>query len=385
MASERAEVFWQSYLKLEQEFLKLSDYVYMTDARTVVQNEERASLPYDGQLETFSPAIADLLVSCAVQIEAVAKELYFELGGPKKRGDASLKFDADCLRLIDQKWQTSRKTVRLDSPIFHFTQQKHQKLRPLNNASKGAAYWCKAYQAVKHDRYENLHRGSIWAFLQALAALYLLNIYLRRATWTKRLPEISQMSWSGGSKLFSVLPPKVETLWYGNKSEESDSPYVVRFRDEDYAKIKKVREEEYQALREYIDKEEEVLGEEVAQTLREHLDNESTTVFFRVFPAVAKARLKEKLSLGKTVEDQRSVLLETDEWKSYQRNKRQDLEALLSGKSLEQLVDEVGQFVGDQTRKKVMPGAWTVIATNQSCCEIRIPDVSKTDEGQAKT
>lgn len=42
------------------------------------------------QLETFSPHIADLLVQCCVQIEAVSKELYFDNGGTKVRGDSSI-------------------------------------------------------------------------------------------------------------------------------------------------------------------------------------------------------------------------------------------------------------------------------------------------------
>jgi len=60
------------------------------------------------QLESCSPHIADLLVRCCVQIEAVSKELYFDNGGAKVRGDSSIFFDEDCLKLIDIKWQTHR-------------------------------------------------------------------------------------------------------------------------------------------------------------------------------------------------------------------------------------------------------------------------------------
>lgn len=62
------------------------------------------SQQYNSQLETFSPHIADLLVRCCVQIEALSKELYFDIGGTKKRGDKNLFFDEDCLKLIDKKW-----------------------------------------------------------------------------------------------------------------------------------------------------------------------------------------------------------------------------------------------------------------------------------------
>ena len=52
---------------------------------------------------THLPHIADLLIRCCVPIEAISKELYYDNGGTKPRGDKSLFFDEDCLKLIDIK------------------------------------------------------------------------------------------------------------------------------------------------------------------------------------------------------------------------------------------------------------------------------------------
>lgn len=72
----------------------------------------------NAQLETFSPYLADLLIRCCVQIEAVSKELYYDNGGTKKRGDNSIFFDEDCLKLIDIKWETHNKVVMVVAPFF---------------------------------------------------------------------------------------------------------------------------------------------------------------------------------------------------------------------------------------------------------------------------
>ena len=162
------------------------------------------------QLDVFSPYIADLLVRCCVQIEAISKELYFDNGGNKKRGDSSILFDEDCLKLIDIKWKTHEKNVLIVAPFFNFTKDENRVLKPLKEAHKRqGTYWEKAYQAVKHDRYSSLHKGTVKAFIHALAALYLLNIYYRNTSWVVKYQEVPNLDYSMGSQIFAVRPPQV--------------------------------------------------------------------------------------------------------------------------------------------------------------------------------
>ena len=58
-------LYWPVYKNLEKEFLKLADYIHFSDE----------------QLGTYSMFIADLIVRCSVEIEALSKELYCMLGG----------------------------------------------------------------------------------------------------------------------------------------------------------------------------------------------------------------------------------------------------------------------------------------------------------------
>lgn len=176
----KSDIFWQTYLNLEKEMIEVSRYIFITYEITVRHNGTETTQSYDVQLNTFSPHLADLLVRCCVQIEAISKELYHANGGTKERGDKTLLFDEDCLKLIDIKWETHNKKVLVVAPFFNLTKDENRVLRPLKEAHKrGGTYWSKAYQAVKHDRFASLKHGNVKAVLHALAALYLLNVYYR--------------------------------------------------------------------------------------------------------------------------------------------------------------------------------------------------------------
>lgn len=53
-------LYWPVYKNLEKEFLKLADYIHISDDQTSI----------------YSMHIADSIVRCAVEIEALSKELY---------------------------------------------------------------------------------------------------------------------------------------------------------------------------------------------------------------------------------------------------------------------------------------------------------------------
>lgn len=189
---KKSDIFWQTYLNLEKEAIKVSKYIFFTDEVLVNGKGGIVAQSCNTQLETFSPHIADLLVRCCVQIEAISKELYFDNGGTKARGDSSILFDEDCLKLIDIKWQTHNKTVMVVAPFFNFVKDENRILKPLKEAHKRqGTYWEKAYQAVKHDRYSSLHKGNVKAFIHALAALYLLNLYYRNDSWERNIHQCS--------------------------------------------------------------------------------------------------------------------------------------------------------------------------------------------------
>lgn len=194
---KKSDIFWQTYLSLEKEFINVSNFIFITDEITTHEHGKEITQPCNSQLETFSPYIADLLIRCCVQIEAISKELYYDNGGTKQRGDKNLFFDEDCLKLIDIKWAIHDKRVLVVAPFFNLTKEENRILRPLKNAHKRAGtFWEKAYQAVKHDRFASLKDGNIKALLHSMAALYLLNLYYRNDSWIIKYQELSKTDFS---------------------------------------------------------------------------------------------------------------------------------------------------------------------------------------------
>lgn len=164
-------LYWPVYKNLEKEFLKLADYIHFSD----------------DQLETYSMFIADLIVRCSIEIEALSKELYCILGGnmhpTTPDGEArDLFFDTDCLDLLEKKWFLGKKQISVSAINFYFIDGKNKILTPLYKSNKrgnSGSKWKQAYQAVKHDRKNSLNKANIKNLLHALGALYILNLYYR--------------------------------------------------------------------------------------------------------------------------------------------------------------------------------------------------------------
>lgn len=187
-------LYWPVYQNLEKEFLSICDIIHVNDA----------------QLDVYSMKIAELLIRTVVEIESLAKNLYFSNGGSKP-DDKDLYFDTDCMALLVDIWEIDKKVVLVSSPNIFLTEETNLILTPLHKSNKrgsSSADWCKAYQAVKHNRVNELKRGNLKHFLRALAALYILNLYFKDEKVNFITPGKDQsQDFSFGSQIFSVLKP----------------------------------------------------------------------------------------------------------------------------------------------------------------------------------
>jgi len=167
-----------------------SDYLYFT----IYKNLEREVVELsnniffdDEQLDVYSINISDLILRCAVEIENISKELYFKLGGEKKfsskGAELDLKYDDDCIKLLEEKWKISQKIITKVNQNFHFS---IRDIQPFDKVIK--KNWNKGYQSIKHVRTsaikETEYKGklippqaTIRNLINILSALYLLNIY----------------------------------------------------------------------------------------------------------------------------------------------------------------------------------------------------------------
>ena len=374
---KKSDIFWQTYLNLEKEAIEVSKYIFFTDEVLVNGKGGIVAQSCNTQLETFSPHIADLLVRCCVQIEAISKELYFDNGGTKARGDSSILFDEDCLKLIDIKWQTHNKTVMVVAPFFNFVKDENRILKPLKEAHKRqGTYWEKAYQAVKHDRYSSLHKGNVKAFIHALAALYLLNLYYRNDSWVTKYQDISKLDYSMGSAIFTVKPPVANQLWHGNSPTITESPYVVSYQDADYQRIEEMQRKEEQALNDYWINQPELREPAFQAQLQEAVEREKKDPHQRVMHIweLAKYRLNKKIPNTLTFEERKVCLINSKEWNGWinQHNKHLSADELTED-NIQKEVDSVGIRWGMEIMKSFQKLEWLPIALNSEICNIYIP------------
>lgn len=375
---KKADIFWQTYLNLEREALEVSKYIFFTDEVLENRNGSIITQSRDTQLMVFSPYIADLLVRCCVQIEAISKELYFDYGGTKARGDSSIKFDEDCLKLIDKRWQTHTKTVMIVAPSFNFTKDENRILKPLNNAHKPkGTYWEKSYQAVKHDRYASLHKGNVKAFLHALAALYLLNIYYRNISWITSYQAISKGDYCLGSTIFSVAPPSVDDqLWYGNNPVISESPYIVKYLDSDYQCIEEMQQREFQALNKYWSVQPELQETDFLVQLQaaqgKNLDSANK---INDFCELGAYRLKKKIPSTLSFVERKKLLIQSEEWNGWIHQHNNHLKAdEINEDNIQNEIDTVGRLWGMELVKRYQPMEWITLAINNNICRVFIPN-----------
>ena len=374
---KKSDIFWQTYLNLEKEAIEVSKYIFFTDEVLVNGKGGIVAQSCNTQLETFSPHIADLLVRCCVQIEAISKELYFDNGGTKARGDSSILFDEDCLKLIDIKWQTHNKTVMVVAPFFNFVKDENRILKPLKEAHKRqGTYWEKAYQAVKHDRYSSLHKGNVKAFIHALAALYLLNLYYRNDSWVTKYQDISKLDYSMWSAIFTVKPPVANQLWHGNSPTITESPYVVSYQDADYQRIEEMQRKEEQALNDYWINQPELREPAFQAQLQEAVEREKKDPHQRVMHIweLAKYRLNKKIPNTLTFKERKVCLINSKEWNGWinQHNKHLSADELTED-NIQKEIDSVGIRWGMEIMKSFQKLEWLPIALNSEICNIYIP------------
>lgn len=166
--AETPNLFWNAYKSLERELLDLASTIHIDDK----------------QKSTYSTRIANLLVSTAAEIETISKELYWKNGESKKEKDKP-NFDTVCLKDLNEKWKITEKEVNIYCPQIYLKKEERL-LIPLKDAEKwgdDGSEWKRAYHAVKHNRANNLEQGNIENFINALAALFILNVYYKNQTF----------------------------------------------------------------------------------------------------------------------------------------------------------------------------------------------------------
>ena len=243
--------YWPIYKNLEEEAVNLSRYVQIDDE----------------QVDVYSMHIADLIVRCAMEIEAISKELYWKNGGTKLIGDdgdeRNLYFDTDCINYLNDLWGICEKEIIVSSENFYFEKDENLIIQPLYKGHKrSGAKWNKAYQAVKHDRKGSIKQGNIKNMIFALGALYILNLYYLDSTVDLGITTTPLELFDSrmGSIIFSssVVNATIDVKMGADtgddvisdeiKEKSKNAIYIIRYKKKSWEKINQAIKEDNEKL-----------------------------------------------------------------------------------------------------------------------------------------
>lgn len=231
-------LYWSVYEALEEETLVLAD--------NILFNNE--------QLGVYSVKLGNLIVRSAIEIEALSKELYCSLGGEPKIFDEEKNqerfpyFDMECLDLLVRKWKIDKKKIQIVSSKIYFNQDNSvlTPLRKCNKARDKGSQWNRAYQALKHNRTQSMEKATVINLLNALGALYILNLYYRNDVFWDNVPIEGKEEYRTHSKIFSpfiyevpgTLPESDEILKSRTDTPFDECIYLKKYTDESAMKIR---------------------------------------------------------------------------------------------------------------------------------------------------
>lgn len=373
----KADLFWSTYLNLEDELIKLSRIIHFTDYNRKINRETRREQEVDNnhQMEVFSSHIADLLIKCCVEIEAISKELYFANGGTKQRGSTDIYFDTDCIDLLVERWKIDDKNVLVSSPMFDFKKEENKILKPLHKANeRSKAYWAKCYQAVKHDRFNSLYLGNAKALLGAMAALYLLNIYFRDVKITIKYSELSKVDMSFGSRVFSLTKPKEKHLTDVINGETPETPLtsdecplILKYSDQSYKSMLIARNETNNKRHEFFKTQPELQDPDFIKICLEKnkKDEQFTLVDLFVY------RINKRIPSNLPYETKKVLLLSSPEWELANSSSIKYQEKDINEGNIQEKIQSVGTIAGYKVEASFMNPLLNK-GFNDSYCEIVI-------------
>lgn len=221
--------YWPIYKNIENEFLNLTYSIRFEDS----------------QLNVFSDKFVDLLLRICIEIESISKQLYLDNGGKQFDKESDMYFDTVCLKYLEDNWQLSKKMVQISNPNMYFSKEKSV-LYPLKKSylrGTSGSKWKQAYQSVKHNRCDNYKLGNMENCLNSLAALFVLNIYLKNQRYElSNYNDMNNFDLSLGSEIFNIKVCK-QCSFEGELFKESDAIYFINYTDEFIAEWERKKRE----------------------------------------------------------------------------------------------------------------------------------------------
>lgn len=370
---EKSDMFWQKYLHLEKDFLEIADNILITDVlRTMINGTEHIE-NNENQLSCYSPKICDFIVECCVEIESISKELYFDNNiniGKNK----NVHFDYECLAYFEKNWHINEKNVNIISPIFELHNIENRKIKPLERNVKDEngtlkTNWNISYQAVKHDRYNALSKGTIKSAYFSLAALYLLNIYMKNINIRIGYDKIKSFDYTFSSNLFSTEKPIDNgMLWYKNEAKHSSSPLIYKYTDLSEKVLKEKQEEDEENKIEWINSQPECSDDVFNKYVLKEMKNPSSKKQnWNIIEFIVDKRIRDIVLTSDDFEGQKEKLIKTYGWKLYLYNNKRIDNNIITKENIEEMIEHVVMHEYLSLIRSFRKSGWEDLAQTYAC------------------
>ena len=162
--NEFCKYHWEYYLVLEKDFLKTERYVNFDLGENHLYDNKPHD--YNGNSETFSNEYIKQYQSICSEIDVILKGICKELGTPN-----ASKMDKSYTPIILSQWPyiVTQKVKFKDFELQPFVNWKEN---PYHSPD-----WWSPHNDVKHERIENYKKANLKNVVNALAALYILELY----------------------------------------------------------------------------------------------------------------------------------------------------------------------------------------------------------------
>lgn len=177
-ALEKERLFFQIYQNLEKEILDMTDYIHFSEKN----------------LNVYSIKLANFILRANVECESLLKELYkktehFKKLSPKEQQKA---LEKNTYREVNKVYNLDKKTIYIASEIFYFQDKYSEPFIPFKYEKNNKDSY-KIYNAIKHDKVNNLEKADLETAINLLGTLFVLNLYFYPGLIYKKQDESSKI------------------------------------------------------------------------------------------------------------------------------------------------------------------------------------------------
>ena len=151
-------IHWDYYIALEHDAERLSRYIEFSK----------------NNLDTYAIELTHLLITAASEVDVVIKQLCYILS-PDSKASTINEYHKVIEQMLPEIINTKIKSIRHDLTFQPWSSWE----------SADSPTWWRSYNKVKHERSSNFLKANLGNMLNALSALFVVNVYLNHKVYEK--------------------------------------------------------------------------------------------------------------------------------------------------------------------------------------------------------